>query len=160
MFQWILFLITLIPGSVQEHDIHLSVCDIMNGSNEGELEITFKIFYDDLLNAVGLEMGEELPPEYDNADTLIHTYITDNFFLKINDKKVDFKYVESHSYPPAVWTTMKLSYHEPIVEMTVENNILNDLFDDQTNLVNVYIDEKEQNATLDKKTIKHSFPLR
>ncbi len=142
-----------------EHDIHISVCDINENRGTDGLELTFKIFYDDLLKAVGLEMGEELPEEYGNADTLIHRYIEDHFKLKINGEHVRLQYVESVSSPPAVWTTMSISYNEPIRSIYVRNDILTELYDDQRNLVNLRIDKEKSSLSFDTEMIDKNIVL-
>ncbi len=142
-----------------DHDIHISVCDIYQNKNDDGLELTFKIFYDDLLKAVGLEMGEELPEKYGSADTLINQYIEDHFKLKINGELVSLKYIESVSSPPAVWTTMSINYSEPIRSIYVKNDILTELFDDQRNLVNYQIEKEKSSISFDTKSIDKNIIL-
>ncbi len=156
-----LFILTLMisMGSWSEHDIHVSVCDIIEKEDEAQLEVSLRIFYDDLLNAVGLKMGEEIPEDYTGSDDLIEKFINKHFSISLNGEKVLLDYQESISYPPAVWTTFTIEVGDPILEIEVNNTILVDLFDDQVNMVNLRFNGKKKVYSLDKKTqlLNHKY---
>ena len=138
-------------GLVQDHDIHLSVCDIEYLDSSKKVELTMKIFYDDLLAAVGLRMGEELPEDYKSADELIEKYINNYFVIEVNGVKKTLTYIDSYSYPPAVWSTLEFDQTEEIKEIRILNTILLDLFRDQKNLVNVSYGNKKHVVAMDHK---------
>lgn len=141
-----------------DHDIHVSICDIKDKSDKGKIELSVKIFYDDLLNAVGLQVGEELPDDYTSADELIKTFILDNIKVAINGEDKAMKYIESISYPPAIWTTLEIDHQSTINDITIENTVLLNLFDDQTNMVNIKLaGEKKKAFALDHKNTLVNF---
>lgn len=155
------FILTLILnlGSWGDHDIHVSVIDIIEKTDDSQLEVSVRIFYDDLLNAVGLQVGEELPEDYTGSDDLIEKFISKHLSISINGDQVPMEYLESVSYPPAVWTTFKIELSDPISEIEVSNSILIDLFDDQVNMVNLKYKGKKKVFSLDKKTqlLNHKY---
>ena len=58
--KWIVVILFFcFPKIIDDHDIHLSVCDITVIDNNS-LEIKLKIFYDDLQTSMNLKPGEEL----------------------------------------------------------------------------------------------------
>ena len=134
-----------------DHDIHVSVCDIVYKEDKGTLEMSVKVFYDDLLNAVGLQPGEELPVSYTSADELIDDFINQNIKIKINGEEKILDYLESHSYPPAVWTTFNIVQVSPIESISMENTILINVFDDQVNMVNIRMGKEKKAFALDVK---------
>ena len=141
------------------HDIHVSVLDIYR-SDEGKLECIVRIFYDDLLAAVGLVPGEELPPDYTSSDDLIHKYINSNLEIKINGQTVLLNYIESTPAMPAIWTTLQIAddnIDSVLKEISIDNRILTDLFDDQTNMVNVDVDDTKKYFVLDKDNKKYPY---
>ena len=156
-----LFILTLLLnlGWVADHDIHVSVCDIIRKNDNSKIEVSVRVFYDDLLNAVGLNIGEELPEDYTGSDDLIEKFLNKNLNISINGKEVKLEYQESISYPPAVWTTLTIDIAEPISEIQVNNTILVDLFDDQVNMVNLRFNGKKEVYSLDKKTqlLNHKY---
>ncbi|HMQ08050.1 MAG TPA: hypothetical protein PKC30_12160 [Saprospiraceae bacterium] len=133
------------------HDIHLSVCDFEYFPSSRKVELTIKIFYDDLLEAVGLRMGEELPEDYKSADDLIEKFINKHFAIHVNGKKKVLNYIDSYSYPPAVWSTLEFDQDEEIKEIKIFNTILLELFNDQKNLVNVSYGSKKHVVVMDHK---------
>ncbi len=147
----IIFWLLVSLALIQEHDIHLSVCDIEYLSSGKKVELTMKIFYDDLLEAVGLRMGEELPEDYKSADELIEKFINNHFVIIVNGEKKSLIYIDSYSYPPAVWSTLEFEQKEEIREVRIVNTILLELFSDQKNLVNVSYGNKKHVIAMDHK---------
>lgn len=72
--------------SGEDHDIHLSVCDIKT-IEQNQLEIKLKIFYDDLQTSMNLTPGEELPKKYKGADDLINNFVQKTFQFILMVKK-------------------------------------------------------------------------
>jgi hypothetical protein len=134
-----------------EHDIHVSICDMTYKEGKGQIEVSIKVFYDDLLNAVGLKPGEELPENYTNADELIEAFINKNIQVRVNGEEKVLKYEESHSYPPAVWSTFSIAHSGDVNQIHMKNSILTDLFDDQVNMVNIRINGDKKAFSLDGK---------
>lgn len=134
-----------------DHDIHVSVCEMVYMEEDSKIEMSIKIFYDDLLNAVGLNPGEELPEDYTSSDELITAFIHKNVKIRINGEVKDLNYEASHSYPPAVWSTFIIHQDSPIEQISMKNTILVDLFDDQVNMVTIKVGKKRKAYSLDGK---------
>jgi hypothetical protein len=154
------FFIYILTGSlaVADHNVHISKCEINELNSEGKLELQVSIFYDDLLEAVGLTMGEELPEDYKSADELIEAFIKSHLVIEINGIEKAMDYIESHSYPPAVWTTLEIDQKEDIKELKIKNTILLDQFDDQKNIISLPWKGKTKTVALDHKN--HLFTLK
>lgn len=135
---------------LQEHDIHVSVCDIeVEGS---QIEITFKTFLDDLQSAMGLIPGEDLPARYTSSDEMISDYILSTNNLKINDKNGQLTIVSIDASADAVWITIKSNeVSDEIIKLEWSSTFLTELYDDQTNIVNIKHDGKKKIFTLDDK---------
>jgi hypothetical protein len=145
--------ISLFSGlwTTAEHDVHISKCEIQEIKGEGKLELQISIFYDDLLTAVGLTMGEELPEDYKSSDELIEKFINSHLIIEINGVEKPLDYIESFSYPPAVWTTLEIDQKEDIRELKIKNTILLDQFDDQKNIISLPWKGKTKTVALDHK---------
>lgn len=143
---------------IDDHDIHISKCEIQKSDKNGKIELSISIFYDDLLEAVGLNKGEELPADYKNSDDLIQTFIRDNLIIEINGVTKILEYVESYSYPPAVWSTFQVDQKDAINEIKIKNTILLKQFDDQKNIVSFPWEGKTKTIAMDHKN--HLISLR
>jgi len=122
--------------SISAHDIHVSVTEITI-SKDGKMDISIRIFFDDLLNACGLAPGEELPSNYSSSDDLIKEYISKYFKIFNADERIGLQYVESNLGQMAVWIELEalLPDFSNSTSLSIENTILLDLFDDQTNMI-------------------------
>jgi len=136
-------------GSVNEHDIHVSVTDIDISTN-GEVEIVVKVFLDDLMLSMGLEMGAELPDNYTNSDDLINTFLENSLEIKINGEIIAYQLDDTTPSSPAVWITLVGQTSEDIKSIEVNNEILIDQFDDQSNMINVRYEGERYSELLDR----------
>lgn len=135
--------------TVQAHDVHLSVTEISQDKND--LEVTIRIFYDDLLAVFGLEAGQELPADYSNADELIESYINQHFEIKVNGLKMKLLYDESTAMMPAIWINLRILDIDTkdLKEIEITNNIFTEQFSDQLNMVNIDINQLNDSKALD-----------
>lgn len=137
--------------SGEDHDIHLSVCDIKT-IEQNQLEIKLKIFYDDLQTSMNLTPGEELPKKYKGADDLISNFVQKNFSIYIDGQKKVLEYVKSEAASPAVWTTMRLKNEVRFnSKIKIQNSIMTTLYDDQVNIINVDILQHKESYKMDSK---------
>jgi len=143
----------LFANMARSHDIHLSVTEIsIDGS--GKMEISIRIFLDDLLLACGLSPGEPLPSDYSSSDELIEKYLEENFMVYSNDKLMKFEFTDSYSDDLAVGIELSISENniDEINNYTLKNTILLEQFDDQMNLVNIDWDGRKSALSFDKKS--------
>lgn len=138
---------------LEDHDLHLSVTEI--NAEGDQMEVVTKIFFDDLQMAMGLNPGDVLPDNYTSADEMIQQYIMDHLVIKVNDIQLTLELSESVALLPAVWTTFKVTDYAftDEVEFSIENRIMNSLFDDQTNIVKIYFKDKRKDITFSGKKI-------
>lgn len=154
-----IILFTVFIHSGDDHDIHLSVCDIKTTENN-HLEIKLKIFYDDLQTSMNLTPGEEIPKKYKGADDLINNFVQKNFSIYIDGHKKSLEYVKSESALPAIWTTMKLKNDVKInCKIKIQNTILTTLYDDQVNIINVDIFQHKETYKMDSKNKVVEFTI-
>lgn len=129
-------------GFENDHDIHVSVTDI-EISDDGGVEIVVKVFIDDLMQSMGLEMGAELPDNYTSSDDLINQFLNNNLDIKINEKELTYTLDDTAPSTPAVWITLIGKTADDIKTIEINNKILIDQFDDQSNMINVtYLGER------------------
>jgi len=148
----------LCVNSISAHDIHVSVAEL-EVDKKGTLNISLRIFFDDLLLACGLMPGEELPSEYKSSDELIQIYVEKHFKLYQGTKRLDLEYIESFSDNMAVWIELKVVDFEVELSdfLNVENTILLTEFDDQMNILNYSREQNKDTYTFNHK--KRRLPI-
>lgn len=133
---------------VNDHDIHVSVTDI-EISDDGDVEVVVKVFLDDLMVSMGLELGAELPDDYTGSDDLINKFLENNLALKINGQVIDYELEDTTPSSPALWITLVGETDEVVKTIEVKNEILIDQFDDQSNMINISFKGERYSELLD-----------
>jgi len=143
--QIFLFLITsLCNDSV--HEYHLSNTEIRYNQEDQALQITTRIFIDDLEESLGneghtgLSLCTEKEPAY--ADSLVAEYLFEKIFIAVDEEEVAYSYLgkEISDDLIAVWCYLEVEGVTPQKSIEIENTVLLETFDDQQNIVRIKSD--------------------
>lgn len=141
------------------HPIHVTITNIDFNQKEKAFDISLKIFADDLEsiiqknNQVQLNLGKS--NEMTNSDDYISEYVRNNFSISINNDKFagkKLKFLKRDLREGAMWLYFRYTLSKKINLLTINNNLLNDLYSDMTNLVIIKINQEEKGFTLNKNT--------
>jgi hypothetical protein len=139
--------------SLGVHPIHISVTEIEYDEREKELEITIRIFTDDLEAAIRAHRNDpelellNLPGET-RLDDLAKPYLLQQINIELDGKDQKLNYLgheqdgDTHVFfiqvqPVKKWKTI-----------TVENRVIQEMYDDQSNIVHVTVREKTRSMRL------------
>src|SRR5690606_18314194 len=146
------------------HPFHVSVCDLNYNDEKLSLEITHKIFLDDLENALKGVHGRRINilnlEQESEGENLIAAYLDENFAVRIDGKKYEPQYLGYEIQDDAMWCYQEVLGVENWTEVTVTNTILMELFDDQTNIVHVKKGKKTKSLRLYEKNRKGSVTFK
>lgn len=123
------------------HPYYLSLCLIDFNQQEQSLEISVKIFTDDLILALSeqghdkLFLGEE--KEDPQAKEYICNYIKQKLNFRINTNEVQLNFVGKENEKDVVWTYFIINNVKSLNEFEVECNLLTDVIENQSNVVQV-----------------------
>lgn len=137
-------ILLLFTGSF--HPIHVSVCTIEHNPESQALQVTIKIFADDLEDA--LNQGNYRPDSLTYLDTFqddaapevtwsIEKYLGDVFEIRVNEEPVNWNYLGQEREDLAMWCYLEVTGIESVNQVEVRNQVLMDLYRDQINLVHV-----------------------
>lgn len=148
------FLTVLLFGNSDIHPIHVSVTDVEYDAERKALEIVSHIFLDDLEKHIRLIKNEPyldvLNPKGDKtSNDLIKNYYKERFKLIVNGKEEDYNFLGYEHEGAAVYIYFELEKVKKLKSLTVRNEILLQLFDDQVNLVHVKVDGKIRSMKLE-----------
>lgn len=153
---WIILTMLILSFSpVSEHDIHVSICEI--DVLEDRLELTLKTFLDDLQLAVGLTPGAELPEDYTSADELIASYIHQSIKIGYDNALLPLEIKDIAASPDAVWITITTSRPMKDRKLSLTTTFLTEIYNDQTNLVNIKHGKKKDSFILNGKKRQVQF---
>jgi len=154
-FLSIIFLL-FFPGLVMAHPLRVSLCQVDFKKQEKTLEISVKIFADDLLKALeaqnipDLYLGEK--NENPKTDEYILSYLKKNLSFKINGTKADYLFIGKGMEDDAVWCFVQINNVTKLNQLEATDRILTEIYNDQNNIVQVNNGEKTLNLLLNRKT--------
>jgi hypothetical protein len=148
-----LFLLLWYTISGVFHPFHVSVCDVAMNTDKSRLEITQKIFIDDLeiaLRQFSNDSKLDIIKESDQQEfqALIKRYFIQKVRIKANDKLVEYSFLGAEKEGDVLWCYLEVSNIKQLKVFEIENSILTDAFDDQMNLVHVKVEGKTKSLRL------------
>ncbi len=138
-----LLLAIWLGGAGWLHKFYVSLTEIRYNEHSMRMEVSMRIFPDDLDRALqdryGVETHLASSLEPPHADSLVGAYLRRHFSLFLNGREVGFSYLGKEPESDAIWCYLE---SEPLGAnpsvLLIRNNILMEQFDDQVNIIQVY----------------------
>jgi hypothetical protein len=124
------------------HPIHVSVTEIEYSDKNKSLQITTRIFIDDLELSIRkqtkLESLDLLEPGPGmTTDQLINAYLKEHFKVSIDGKPAKINFLASEIEEPAVICYLEIENVKKLKTLSVTNTVIQETHDDQSNLVHI-----------------------
>lgn len=148
----VLLLLFLGLSSMAAHRFYVAIYQIDFVPQKKRLEITTRIFMDDLNDAVtkaykkstNIGSAKETPEDI----ALLKKYLSEHFKLTINGKPKAFTYLSSEVESNVVICYLSLKEITKVSSLQVENSILIEVHNEQQNIVQFNNNGKKQNLLL------------
>ena len=166
MYPFIFILLT--ASRLFFHPLHFSITNIDINSGENTATVSYQFFANDFKmmlqifkqSEIDLEQDKELTPQ--NIET-INDYIFSAFEMKFNDsEKIDLDFQYKKNDEALIWLYYKGQMPEGRIEnITIVNELLLDLYEDQKNLViiNYNGEEKGYSFSYRKRIVNIEFAI-
>lgn len=146
--------VLLLILQVGRHDFHVSVTTADYKESSQSLQITMKVFLEDLEDA----LNEEFEPGIvlRNAgldlktDRIVADYIRAKFSLMSGDEQLNLAYVGHELEVDICFIYLEISNFKVENELFVGNSLFFDRFDDQSNIVNIRYQGEVYSVFLDR----------
>lgn len=142
----------IIAGFSNLHPFHVSVIEINHNASDKTLEISCKIFTDDLEKILAKKYNTKVdltnPPSKPAMDTLVKKYILSHLSLKANGKPVAFSYVGFESEKEAIYGYVQGDNVSSLSKLEISSAIMYDAFDDQANIFHVIVNGNRKSTKL------------
>lgn len=118
------------------HSFHVSVTDLKYNTTVRSLEITQRIFLDDLEKAIQADDEKFLidGPE-SSVDAALSKYLPEKTKFKINGKKVSLSFIGHKLEDDVLIAFMEVEKAGKIKDLRVECSLFLDIYRDQTNIL-------------------------
>jgi len=147
MNRLIIFFFFLIFSSFLEHKYYVST-SLFNFSEDSSLQITLRIFKDDLSNAISDTYLDQKTDDLNLIDELyfkqVDKYINSKISILIDDKKFEMDYLGLETKNDMYICYLEIENLPIYSNMVISNKILFEIFDDQQNIIHVKRNDKRQ----------------
>lgn len=129
------------------HAFHISVCEIEFDEERNSLEITHRVFLDDLETTLRLWSGDQsidvINPKVESEfHKVLGSYMLEKFSIKVNGKETQLSFLGAEQEGDVMYCYIELTGVKKLKSIEIMNKIFMDKFDDQMNMVHIYKDEK------------------
>lgn len=140
--------------SILFHDFHVSVTNVEFKKDSGSLQISMKVFLDDLEAALR-DKGHVAVSIKDAGvdpamDKLVFDYLQEKFTLESNGETLALLYVGHEIEVDICFIYMEVANFPVDKELFVGNSLFFDRFEDQSNIVNIRYREEVYSVFLDR----------
>jgi hypothetical protein len=145
-------LLALLLMSFTSHKFYVSIYKIEFVSQKTRIEVTGRIFLDDLSNAIQKKYGKKVHlgnKEESEADVvLLKKYLTSHLRIKVNGIEMPATYV-SHEYENTVFIGyFKINGVQKVQVLEIVNTALCDYIPEQQNIIQTLINGEKSSAVL------------
>ena len=135
------------------HKFYVSITQVDYEAEERSLQITSKLYTDDLEAAIEQQASEvELRlgtrKQAKDADVHIENYLRERFKLTVNGKATNWQWVGFEVEHDVTWCYMEASKVKQFKTIKVENSIFTEVYKDQANVVDVNRGSETQSLLL------------
>lgn len=140
----------LLFASPFPHPIHISKCLIEYNQGDEALQISLHIFIDDFEEAIGRRGVENFSiaggKESQEVERHIAQYLEDHLKLEIDGKPARWTFLgrEFSADRLAVWCYLEIAGVKQIRELSVTNDILMEIYDDQKSIISILGPDNKQ----------------
>jgi hypothetical protein len=148
----------VLTSSFMLHKFYVSIYQINYASEKKMIQITSRIFVDDLNEALKRKYNKsthigasnETPEDAD----LMKNYLLEHFSIKINGQKKSILYVSKEMETNVMICYLKIKDVAKINDIEIQNTALFEISNDQQNIIQVNIFNKKQNLLLTSTNVK------
>jgi hypothetical protein len=129
------------------HAFHTSIAEMRYNAKEKAFEISLRVFTDDLEKTLSLNNQNKkfVIENADKNDLFIDQYVHKHFVVTTPiNQKLNYQYVGKEKEGDATWIYLEMPINEPIKGSKIQNDVLIDMFDDQTNIINIFMNNEKK----------------
>jgi len=137
------------------HPFHVSVCDVEYKVQSHSVELSQRIFMDDLERAlnkkynINLMLDDESKKIY--RDSLIQKYLLEHIKLAVGGREVTGTYIGNEIEEDGMWCYIEYDNVGEIHSLEITSTVLLNTYEDQANIIHFKAQDYERSIKLDRK---------
>jgi hypothetical protein len=135
----LIFLILSLFSHTSRHDFHTSLAEVQYDPGARALEVSLRVFTDDLESALSKDNGGKTIRVTDDpaADPFIKNYLSRYFsVVDATNRRKPVNLLGKEITVDVTWIYFEIKEVESLAGKRLQNAVLTELFDDQINMVN------------------------
>jgi hypothetical protein len=156
LFQWL-----MIAYAGLIHPFFVSMTDINYNSKEKELEISVRIFTDDLENVLrkyhNIKIDILHPADLKQMNDFVNDYIRKHLQLQVNGTPVQMSFLGYEQQSESIWSYFEVKNITAVQKVSIINSLLHDYNTNQVNMLHIKANDKEYSYKLDYPNANASF---
>lgn len=154
---------SLLLGSAQlvsAHVFYVTVTKVKWNSPQQRLDLTVRVFTEDLEQAVTARSGAKLnlwtPGQLAESEQLISAYLLERLKVRVNGQDTRLEFVGMADALDATACFLQIRTIKTVKKIEVENRLLIDLFDEQSNVMQFEVGSEKKFVNLNKRLFRES----
>lgn len=143
------------------HPFFVSVTEIRHDAAKKELQVSCRIFYDDLENALKTKYKTRVdilhPADKKAVDALVADYLSKHLTVTVDGKPVAAKYLGYEIQEEAAWCYLVAADVANVKQVQLKDDILYDEHPEQINMIHVIVGGERKSTKLDNPAAAASF---
>lgn len=135
------------------HPFYVSVTEIKHDAATNELQISARIFADDLENVLKKQSRQAVdiihPANRAQTDSLIAGYVSKHLVITVDGKAVKLHYIGYKIEEEAAWCFLEVENIKPFKQVHVKDDILYSEHPNQINMIHVILHDERKSTKLD-----------
>ena len=129
------------------HAFHTSITEMRYNPKQKSFEISLRVFTDDLEKTLSANNQNKkiVIENNDKNDPFIEQYVRKHFVVTTpKNQKLNYQFVGKEKEGDATWIYLEMPVNESIKGSKIQNSVLMDSFEDQTNIVNIFVNNEKK----------------
>lgn len=141
-------------GSTNKHEYYVSVTKVEYVKEQKALQVITQIFIDDFEELIRKRYDDKIvlavKDENEKVGYYIERYLSDKLRFNINGSEYPFVFLGKKYEDDIVYCYLEIEHITAIKALSITNNILYDLYDEQENIIRTKINGKNKSFVLNK----------
>lgn len=146
----LLFILFISTSSFVVHKFYVAIFQIEENAQKNRLEITSRIFIDDLNFVLEKKFNKKF--DLEKVDTknneFVSKYITSNFTVSVNGEQKNMLFKSSEIENNVLICYFNINAIPKIKSLAIENSILTETFNEQQNIIQAHFNNNRQSLLL------------
>ena len=150
----IFFQYILLASINMVHPFFVSMTEFDYNAKDKDLEISVRIFTDDLENTIrknhpGIKVDILHPTDQQQMNQFVFDYIQKHLLVSVNGKPMQASFVGYEEQSESIWSYLEIKNIASIQKINIANSLLHDYNSNQINMMHAKVNNEEKSYKLD-----------